>query len=106
MVLELAYGKISVLNRNQFLHVANYIDEIGILPETWEQLLENSEAQMPIHGLAGRFTNEFINFLRTCLRMNQYARPDTLGLLNDDFLGPVGMMSEEDFRLSLLQQNH
>ncbi|KAL1806013.1 hypothetical protein ACET3Z_029081 [Daucus carota] len=99
-------AQLNFWNQNQFLHVANYIDEIGILPETWEQLLENSEAQMPIHGLAGRFTNEFINFLRTCLRMNQYARPDTLGLLNDDFLGPVGMMSEEDFRLSLLQQNH
>ncbi|WOG92170.1 hypothetical protein DCAR_0311430 [Daucus carota subsp. sativus] len=106
VALELGYGRISVLNRNQFLRVVNYIEQLGILPETWEQLLQNAEAEMPIHGLAGRFTNEYVHFVRTCLRISPYARPDTLGLLNDDFLGPVGMLSEEDFRLLVFPQNH
>lgn len=44
LALELAYGQIPVHNRKELLEIASYINEVKILPNTWEELrLKSSE---------------------------------------------------------------
>lgn len=97
--LELAYGRILVENRREFLDIANYISSNpGALTDTWEQLrIKSAEfarggdpLELPnlLSVNQTKFSERFGGFVARCLDPNPVNRASAEELLNvHDFLG-------------------
>ncbi|WOH00754.1 hypothetical protein DCAR_0520129 [Daucus carota subsp. sativus] len=115
--LELAYGKIKVASRNELLRIASYISNVGILPNTWEELrTEVFEAEIlkyhPTRKFLKfptdfknppRFDEYFGHFVAVCLDTNPKERQLADELLTGGFLGHINEEeSMEIFRATMI----
>ncbi|KAL1815800.1 hypothetical protein ACET3Z_018374 [Daucus carota] len=101
--LELAYGKIQVVNREEMYRIASYISKVRRLPNTWEELkTEAAEAETvktqqdrKCHKVPTaaeepqRFNEYFGDFVGWCLDTEPDERPFANELLMHDFLRNV-----------------
>ncbi|WOH00752.1 hypothetical protein DCAR_0520126 [Daucus carota subsp. sativus] len=93
--LELAYGKIRVVNREEMYRIASYISKVRRLPNTWEELRTQTQQDRKNHKFPTaaeepqRFNEYFGDFVGWCLDTEPDERPFANELLMHDFLRNV-----------------